>query len=277
MTEKQLQKEAMRVLKDTSRTFYIPITFLERDLKHAVGASYLCMRALDEIEDNENVSNTVKHDILMKVKELFVYPFDEAAYFEALGAEKEKMPEVTLRMKDWIEFCPEGARPYMFEACNEMAFGMGKWCKKNFEVHTREDLDEYTYYVAGLVGRLLSQLWEWKTGLVTDHDLAIGYGRGLQAVNILRNEEEDMEERGVSFVPDGWTRDDLFAYADEQLAHGDAYIESVKSKKLIYMFAKLPHVLAHKSLAVMKQGREKMTRAEVEETVRELENEAETM
>ncbi len=40
----------------------------------------------------------------------------------------------------------------------------------------------------------------------TDRNLAISYGRGLQAVNILRNEKEDLTERGVSFVPDGWTR-----------------------------------------------------------------------
>ncbi len=274
MTDKALVKDAMRVLKETSRTFYIPITFLGTNLKLAVGTAYLCMRALDEIEDNEKVDNAVKNDILQKIKTLFQYPFNEAAYFEALGSEKDKMPEVTLRMKDWIEVCPEGARPYVFRACEEMAGGMGKWALKNFEVKTREDLDEYTYYVAGLVGRLLSELWEWDTGLVTDHELAIGYGRGLQAVNILRNEEEDLDERGVSFVPDGWTRKELFAYADEQLAYGDAYIESVRSNKKVYMFAKLPHVLAHKTLKVMKDGREKMTRAEVEQTVEEVKAEA---
>lgn len=273
MNEKALQKDAMRVLKETSRTFYIPITFLGTNLKYAVGCAYLCMRALDEIEDNEQVANPKKHDMLMKVKDLFQYPFNEEAYLEALGEEKDNMPEVTLRMKDWIEVCPESAREIMFKSCEEMAYGMGKWALKDFNVKTREDLDEYTYYVAGLVGRMLSQMFEWDTGLKTDYDLAIGYGRGLQAVNILRNEKEDMEERGVSFVPDGWTRDDLFAYADEQLAHGDAYIESTRSKKKVYMFAKLPHVLAHKTLAVMKEGREKMTRAEVEQTVEEVKGE----
>lgn len=274
MDEKYLHKEAMRVLKETSRTFYIPITFLDKDLKHAVGAAYLCMRALDEIEDNEQIDNNIKHDILMQVSDLFQYPFNEESYLNILGNEKEKMPEVTVRMKDWIEFCPSGAREIMFKACKEMAQGMAKWCKKNFVVETREDLDEYTYYVAGLVGRMLSEMWEWKTGLITDHELAIGYGRGLQAVNILRNQEEDMEERGVSFVPNGWTRDDLFAYADEQLAYGDQYMEAIKSQKRILMFAKLPHALAHKSLKAMKNGREKITRSEVEETVREVQQES---
>ena len=39
-----------------------------------------------------------------------------------------------------------------------MAFGMAKWAKANWQVHTEEDLDEYTYYVAGLVGVMLSDL-----------------------------------------------------------------------------------------------------------------------
>ena len=66
-----LQKEAMRVLKDTSRTFYIPITFLQKELKLTVAAAYLAMRAIDEIEDHEEISIDTKYEILMKVSELF--------------------------------------------------------------------------------------------------------------------------------------------------------------------------------------------------------------
>jgi len=38
--------------------------------------------------------------------------------------------------------------------------------------------------------------------------LAIGYGRGLQSVNILRNGDED-KERGVTFYPPGWQREQV--------------------------------------------------------------------
>ena len=60
MSNKALQKDAMRVLKETSRTFYIPITFLDKELKLTVAAAYLAMRAIDEIEDHEDVSNEMK-------------------------------------------------------------------------------------------------------------------------------------------------------------------------------------------------------------------------
>ena len=184
---------------------------------------------------------------------------------------KATLPEVTLRLADWITFCPEGSCRIVCDATSEMATGMAKWAERNWQVHTREDLDDYTYYVAGLVGVMLSKIWEWGYGIKTDYDLAIGYGRGLQAVNILRNEEEDMDERGVSFVPDGWSRDDLFRYADENLAKGDLYMEDI-SKRTVLLFCRLPLALAHRTLKALKEGREKMTRAEVEATVKEIEN-----
>ncbi|ATP39718.1 phytoene/squalene synthase family protein [Solibacillus sp. R5-41] len=270
MSDKLLQKEAMRVLKDTSRTFYIPITFLQKELKLTVAAAYLSMRAIDEIEDHEEISNDTKHDVLMKVSELLaVTPFDEVAYAQALALSEQPMPEVTSRLGDWLSICPADARKIVMDATSEMAIGMAKWAKANWQIHTREDLDEYTYYVAGLVGVMLSELWEWNAGIKTDRELAIGYGRGLQAVNILRNQQEDLDERGVSFLPDNWTRDDLFHYAEENLAKADAYMK-VLNKRSIILFCRLPLALAHKSLQAMKDGREKMSRAEVEATVEEI-------
>lgn len=266
---KKFPKDAMRMLKETSRTFYIPITFLQKELKHAVASAYLVFRAIDEIEDDERLDNDVKHDLLMQVSELFKAPFDQEAYLRILGGTKEQLPEVSLRLEEWLEACPEEALPIIMDAANEMAFGMAKWAKVNWNIETREDLDDYTYYVAGLVGVMLSDLWALYADEKTDRELAIGYGRGLQAVNILRNEDEDLDERGVSFVPDGWNRQDLFDYANENLAKADEYMTSL-TKKSILLFCKLPLALAHKTLKAMEEGREKMTRTEVEETVKDV-------
>lgn len=43
-------------------------------------------------------------------------------------------------------------------------------------------------------------------------------------------------------------------------------------KRSILLFCRLPLALAHKSLKAMQGGREKMTRAEVEQTVEEIQN-----
>lgn len=269
MNEKTFSKDAIQVLKETSRTFYIPITFLQKELKHTVAAAYLVFRAIDEIEDHEELDNDEKYIILMQVRELFKQPFNNEEYLRILGPTKDRMPEVTLRLEEWLHACPKDTLPFVTKAACEMAFGMAKWAKANWQIHTRDDLDDYTYYVAGLVGVMLSNLWEYCAGVKTDSELAIGYGRGLQAVNILRNEREDLDERGVSFVPDGWTRKELFEYADENLAKADEYIKSL-NKRSIILFCRLPLALAYKTLKAMKEGREKITRAEVEQTVKEV-------
>lgn len=269
MTQKNFPKDAMRVLKETSRTFYIPITFLDKELKHTVASAYLVMRAIDEIEDHEEVENDTKHAILMQVSDLLKQPFDEEQYLQLLAPVKDKMPEVTLRLGDWLRACPENTVHIVMNSAHEMAYGMAKWVKADWNIQTKEDLDDYTYYVAGLVGVMLSDIWEQSAGVKTDRDLAIGYGRGLQAVNILRNEQEDYDERGVSFLPDDWTRQDLFDYADENLAKADEYMKSI-NKKTILLFCRLPLALAHKTLKAMKNGREKISRQEVEETVEEV-------
>lgn len=269
MTEKNFPKDAMRVLKETSRTFYIPITFLDKEIKHTVASAYLVMRAIDEIEDHEEIDNDLKYDLLMQVSDLLKKPFNETEYLNILESVLDDMPEVTRRLGDWLEACPDKTLTVVKSSTSEMAYGMAKWAKANWEIHTREDLDDYTYYVAGLVGVMLSEIWDICAGVKTDRDLAIGFGRGLQAVNILRNEDEDLEERGVSFKPDGWTRDDLFEYAEENLAKADEYKKDI-NKKTILLFCRLPLALAHKSLKAMKNGREKISRQEVEETVEEI-------
>ncbi|MDN4493798.1 phytoene/squalene synthase family protein [Ureibacillus aquaedulcis] len=272
MSDKELLKDAMRVLKETSRTFYIPITFLQKELKTAVANAYLMMRAIDEIEDNEHpdVTSDLKHNILMEVSKLLKENhFNEQKYLEIIKPVEEQLSEVTLRLADWISLLPAGSEKIVKEATSEMAEGMGKWAKNDFQVRTKDDLDEYTYYVAGLVGVMLSELWDWNAGVKTDRELAIGYGRGLQLVNILRNQEEDLRERGVSFVPEGWTRNDLFQYAEENLEKADLYMKDIH-KRSILLFCRLPLALAHKTLKTLKEGKEKMSREEVEKTVEEI-------
>lgn len=267
----QLEKEAMRVLKETSRTFYIPITLLKRELKLTVGSAYLCMRAIDEIEDHETLSNETIETLLRETQALLLQSgeFPADAYASLIAPYKDELPEVTIRLADWILVCPTGIVEKVKASTAEMAGGMADWAKKDWNVKTAEDLDDYTYYVAGLVGVMLSDIWKWYDGTETDYELAVGFGRGLQAVNILRNEEEDYDERGVRFIPDGWTRDDVFNYARENLRLADQYIEQITTRT-ITLFCKIPLALAKRTLKTMEDGHEKMSRQEVEEVVAEI-------
>jgi len=274
LNQKKLEKEAMKVLKETSRTFYIPITLLKRELKLTVGSAYLCMRAIDEIEDHEEMDANIKASLLRQTRDLLVKDedFDKYTYEQLVNPYKAELPEVTLRLGDWIEICPSGIEKSVRNYTAEMASGMADWVEKDWEIHTKEDLDDYTYYVAGLVGVMLSDIWKWYDNTETDYDLAIGFGRGLQAVNILRNQHEDYAERGVRFIPDNWTRDDVFAYANDNLAKADAYLKDIKTRN-IRLFCKIPLGLAKSTLNTMQKGHEKMTRDEVETLVEKIKEE----
>lgn len=266
-----LQKESMVMLKETSRTFFIPINFLEPTLKKTVASAYLCMRAIDEIEDHPEMDDDIKRHLLLAISEMLQTDFDRDRYQELIRPYVHILPPVTQRLADWISVCPEEIVGKVNESTAIMAGGMAKWVEKKWVITTKEELDDYTYYVAGLVGTMLSDLWKWHDGTETDPELAIAFGRGLQAVNMLRNYDEDLE-RGVTFVPDGWNRDDMFNYANNNLAQADLYVKSIKNKRIL-MFCKVPLALAHSTLKALKSGKEKMTRKEVEGIVEQLKQE----
>ena len=273
--EKKLQKEAMHMLKRTSRTFYIPITFLEPTLKKTVASAYLCMRAIDEIEDNAMLDSTSKQYLLRETSAILKKPFNYEVYQQLVEPYKQQLPEVTLKLGDWITTCPSGIVKKVQDSTSTMALGMANWAEKNWQIKSKKDLDDYTFYVAGLVGLMLSDIWEWRDGTKTDRELAVAYGRGLQTVNILRNIHED-QLRGVSFIPSGWSIDDTFAYAEENLALGNEYMKDIDSRSIL-LFCKIPLALANKTLKALKNGREKMSRSEVEATIEEIKSSQSTI
>src|SRR5699024_4252055 len=247
---------------------------LKRQLKLTVGSAYLCMRAIDEIEDHEELTLTVKDKLLRETGKLLREKgeFNDTAYLSLIAPYEPLLPEVTTRLGDWIKICPVDIVEKIKQSTAEMAVGMADWVQKDWHIKTKEDLDSYTYYVAGLVGVMLSDIWKWYDGTETDYELAVGFGRGLQAVNILRNQHEDFAERGVRFIPDGWTRDDIFDYAHENLKLADAYLKDIKTRN-ISLFCKIPLALAKRTLKTMQDGNEKMTRDEVETVVAEVKGE----
>ncbi|WP_028775921.1 squalene/phytoene synthase family protein [Shimazuella kribbensis] len=264
-----LHKEAFHILEKTSRTFFIPISYLTDGLKEAVASAYLCMRAIDEIEDHPELPADVKYKLLTTTSTLLKEEkLDEEKLMSAYQAYHAHLPEVTLRLADWLKMCPSGLKKRITDATSVMALGMAEWVNKDWQIQTEEDLDDYTYYVAGLVGVMLSDIWEWHDETKTDRKLAIAFGRGLQSVNILRNRAED-KDRGVSFFPNDWEEEDMFAYARRNLALGDTYIESLNPGSVMH-FCQIPLALAHGTLDGLMQGKEKISRAEVKEIVNQV-------
>lgn len=260
-----LHKDALEVLKETSRTFYIPISRLPSGLQEAVASAYLCMRAIDQIEDHPDLENAIKAKMLREISLVLqsgVSGFDSDDFAAVFASEIDQLEEVTIRLDEWLAVAPPEIAPRIWEAIAAMSDRMAHWADCNWTVQTEADLDRYTFSVAGSVGLLLSDLWAWYDGTKTDRIEAIGFGRGLQSVNILRNHSEDLT-RSVEFYPTGWTDADMLIYSRRQLQLADAYTESLPLSSPARDFCQIILTLAHATLDAKQHGAEKLSRSEV--------------
>ena len=259
-----LHTNALEVLKTTSRTFYIPISLLPDKLQAAVASAYLCMRAIDEIEDHAELDNFTKAKLLRQISlnlQETVNNKHSDHFTYGLEAYQQILPEVSLRLGEWSILAPETIAPRIWDSTAAMADRMAYWADNNWTINTESDLDRYTFSVAGAVGLLLSDLWAWYDGTQTNRSHAIGFGRGLQAVNIVRNHSEDLK-RGVSFLPRGWSIENVQVYAHRNLKLADLYLQSLTSGPALD-FCQIPLTLAYGTLDAIALGKEKLTRNDV--------------
>lgn len=259
-----LRGDALQILKDTSRTFYIPISILPSGLQEAVASAYLCMRAIDQIEDDPDLDNKTKKHLLQNISltlQAGVDGFPLDAFSVGFKGYESSLQEVSLRIREWSILAPESIAPRIWDATAAMADRMAYWADRNWKIETEADLDRYTFSVAGAVGLLLSDLWNWYDGTQSNRTQAIAFGRGLQAVNILRNNSEDLT-RGVNFFPMGWNNENLQDYARRHLILADAYTNSLPDSPAL-QFCQIPLALAHGTLDALANGKEKLSRSDV--------------
>lgn len=257
-------QSALDILQATSRTFYIPISLLPGELQAAVASAYLCMRAIDQIEDHPNLDNATKATLLRAISlnlQSAVATSTVEDFSLGLSRYEDQLEEVTLRLGEWALLAPLAIAPRIWDAIAAMADRMAIWAERNWQIETEADLNRYTFSVAGAVGLMLSDLWAWYDGTQTNRTEAIGFGRGLQAVNILRNHSED-RTRGVNFFPTGWTTEQMHTYARRNLTLADAYNASLMAGPALD-FCRIPLALAHGTLEALSQGKEKLSRSDV--------------
>ncbi len=262
-----IKTDIHRVLKDTSRTFAIPISFLPDKLQQTISVAYLCMRALDEIEDHVSMDLQSKASLLQEISSnLQAYSFSGPKsksqnldrFFEPY---KTILPEVTLRLEDWLSYAPVDILPRLVDASACMADRMAYWAERNWLIQNELELNSYTFSVAGAVGLLISDIWAWFDGSQLDRVSAVNFGRGLQLVNILRNREEDLQ-RKIDFFPSGWSKKDMSAFARKHLDLVKPGLKSMPEKAYQYL-VRIPFLLAEATLDAIDKGQTKLSRKQV--------------
>lgn len=258
---------AMEILEATSRTFYIPISRMPDGLREATASAYLCMRAIDEIEDHPDLSNQTKAGILQQVS-LAIQSYSHEPreslndmLSPALSPYTGVLPEVSLHLAEWATYAPNDIAPRIWADTAAMADRMAHWARVNWRIDSKADLDAYTYSVAAAVGLLMCDIMAWYDGSQMDRRYAIHFGRGLQVTNIARNRSEDIQ-RGIDFYPPGWSDADIRKYAAHWLKLTTDYANTMPEAPFSYLI-KIPLALAEATLEALAQGRTKLSREDV--------------
>lgn len=268
------QADIMTMLNATSRTFSIPIGRLPDGIRQAITSAYLCMRAIDEIEDHPTLDNVAKTNLLQQVSHIFqAHHYDNQSsigsmFSDTFESYKVSLHPVTLRIGEWAEHAPRELRPSIWNATASMADRMAFWTRANWRIETQADLDAYTYSVAGAIGLLICETMSWYDGTQMSRHAAIHFGRGLQVTNIARNRLDDLT-RGVDFYPRGWNDADVRQYATHWLRLTSDYAQSLPEAPFSY-FIKIPLALAEGTLEALARGDTKLSRSEVAHIIGQL-------
>ena len=196
-------------------------------------------------------------------------PTEHAGYLELL----EKTPEV---MAAFLTFAPE-AQAAIARHTIRTAEGMATVVERSddeglLRLSNVQDLRDYCYIVAGIVGEMLTDLFllgSSAVGSVANYlrERASLFGEGLQLVNILKDSSTDATE-GRNYLPARVDREEVFALARRDLAAAAEYTLAVQragGPSGVVLFTGLPLELAWATLdRVERDGPgAKLTRPEV--------------
>ncbi len=211
-----------RTLPHVSRTFALTIPQLPDDLQSPVANAYLLCRIADTLEDSAHLSPDVKNTLCLQFADAVADPRLAGAFASAAQralAQHENAHETDLIAHTETVLAltatyPHAQRDEITRCLRIMCRGMGEFALKNTRrgLATRAELDHYCYYVAGVVGEMLADLFYHHCQPSMPYDrfrlLAVSFGQGLQMTNILKD------------IWDDQTRDACWLPRDVFAAHG---------------------------------------------------------
>ncbi len=215
------------VLPEVSRTFALTIPQLPGKLRTVVTNAYLLCRIADTIEDDGGLSAQTKHRLHEEFIEVIAGRRSAREFSEAvvpmvsedmLAAEIELIAN-TERVVAVTHSFNATQRAALERCVTIMCEGMPRFQndKSLRGLENLDELNEYCYYVAGVVGEMLTELFiDYSRDIAANGDemrrLAICFGQGLQMTNILKDVWEDRRTQTC------WLPRDVFARLGFDLA-----------------------------------------------------------
>ena len=207
------------LLREVSRSFYLTLRVLPKQIRTQIGFAYLLARATDTIADTEVVAPHQRLHALARLREQILAatpgPVDLGELSACQMSEGEKL--LLTRLDEILKLAsqlPEDDLARIQKVLDTITSGqmldLERFGHANARsiatLHTSEELDDYTWRVAGCVGAFwtdtcLAHLHpKPETDPTTLVARGIRYGKGLQLVNILRDIPADLQ-KGRCYLP----------------------------------------------------------------------------
>ena len=261
--------DLLDLLEKTSRTFALSIPPLPEPARREVTVAYLLFRIADTFEDAthwppaDRIAALGDFGFLLKngtgaEAERFGQAWTQAGVSRHAGY-RELIAETPFVFEAFRSLSPE-AREILRAHVTRSAEGMARFVARTgpsgLVLSTLDELRDYCYTVAGIVGELLTELFlleeiSLRTVAEELRVRACAFGEALQLVNILKDAEDDAKE-GRRYLPASVPREDVFALARRDLGEAGEYIEALHGAGApggIVEFTALPVALAWAALA----------------------------
>ncbi|MEQ1681289.1 MAG: phytoene/squalene synthase family protein [Nitrospira sp.] len=212
------------LLKQVSRLFYTTLVVVPANVRDQVGLAYLFARAADTIADTELIDRPRRLGFLNRLREQFVCESidwtEVRAIQEVMGPlQQDSAERILLERLDecfrlFLGFSSDD-RQRIQRLMTTLTQGMdmdlsifpGASVADLTALKTPDDLDRYTYHVAGCVGEFWTDLMcahrkalaSWNIQQMSD--IGVRFGKGLQLTNIVKDIAHDLQN-GRCYIPE---------------------------------------------------------------------------
>ncbi|HIJ50877.1 MAG TPA: phytoene/squalene synthase family protein [Nitrospinae bacterium] len=209
-----------QTLPKVSRTFALNIKTLQGRLHRSVLIAYLFCRTVDTVEDAAKLDPKIKIKLLLEFSRLIENReyrldhidswLDDCATVDGSTNDLDLLRNIK-RVFNVFDSLKSNYQDQIIPAVSKMAKGMAHF-QSRFQfgeitpLENEEDLEEYCYFVAGVVGEMLCDLFLQKLTTLPESarrimkENAVSFGLGLQMTNISKDVMAD-RERGWSYIP----------------------------------------------------------------------------
>jgi farnesyl-diphosphate farnesyltransferase len=202
------------LLKGVSRSFYLTLRVLPAGMRDPVGLAYLLARAADTIADTSLIPPEQRLALLLSLCDQVNGASDEGALTRAVAAvaghQRQSDEKVLLEslepalavLSQLSEFDREAVRDIVTTLTKGMEFDLRTFPDENsgriVALHEFDELDRYTYMVAGCVGEFWTKMayahmpGTLKGAPETMLGRGVRFGKALQMTNVLRDCGKDL-------------------------------------------------------------------------------------